>query len=400
MPDGTAKDVKLTVGIIQGAEGRPHALAHFLQEAVPVAALPLAVAAAVPASSVAAAAPVTIRQWVPLLRTDSLGKIEHWEDSVGLPLMGLSADEMLGRWLHQLFRPSDATGFYTELQGFLAENDGQLVAWTWYGGGASGETEFKVCALPEGCSAIELSVLADAPVSAAAAAPAVASQVFVIESGQPEVWAAAQPKREHLLLTETHHRIKNHLQIISSLLNLEGNSTQHDGVRNVLRSSQNRVRAIAALHQHLLQAQLGQALDFRGFVVELVDRLREVYEVPASRVAVHVNLDHLPAREEWLMPLALVVNEAISNALEHGYPGEASGNIWVSLTAEEDGAHLRVQDDGVGLPDGFGSPSTMGLGLKVLGIFSDQLKGQVILKNIVNGGVLFDLHFPMTCVDI
>jgi PAS domain S-box-containing protein len=392
--------VTVTVGIILGSNGRPHALAHFLVKKSEVEeTLPLSADTLVDAS--ASASDEVTSTWMPLLKTDSLGRIAEWNEEAGQPMMGCRGDQVVNEWLHHLFRPSDATGFYNELQALLDKAAGAsaVVKWAWYGeGGRRGEAEFKVEPLPDGPCAVALSVhpLGETAASGSERTPT----SFVIASGPRRAWQMGPVERERLLLTETHHRVKNHFQIISSLLNLQSNEVEHEGMKHVLRSSQNRIRALAALQQHLFDVQMGQVDGLQAFTEELIQRLRDCYEVGQDQVQIEANLQALKIRSEWFMPLALILNEVISNVFKHAFADGRSGWAKLSLTAEPDGAHLRVRDNGQGLPPHFGSPGTTGMGLRVLGIFANQLEGKVSLKNIEDGGVLFDLQFPMTCVDI
>lgn len=201
------------------------------------------------------------------------------------------------------------------------------------------------------------------------------------------------------MLTETHHRIKNHLQLISSMLNLQSNSLDNEVARGALRSSQNRVRAIAALHQHLYQLALGRSVPLKDFVDELVSRLRACYDVSADRVKVLLELDDMQVHDEWVLPVALILNEAVSNAFKHAFPGDRHGNIRISFHESHEQVHLQVMDDGCGLPEGFDPAQSLGLGMKVIGVFAEQMNGKTSLENITDSGVVFNLHFPITCVD-
>lgn len=421
LPDAAkARQAELRVAVIKGGDGRPHALAHYL---IPSPSGSEASRLPLPAHHLPVEVPVTaecapagpVESWSPLLVTDELGRIQSWEAPLGEEHFGWAGKEMQGQHLHRLFKPSDATTFYGLLQEALASTAEQSVRWSWFGAhGRRGEDDFKVVPRAEGGMAVELHlktvtvpfgqqgepVVAEMPQLAAASGSSDSSRVYVIAPGPAGIWSGGDLKREQMLLTETHHRVKNHLQIISSLLNLQSNNVEDEPTRSLLRSSQNRVRAIAALHQHLYEMQLGQSLSLGDFARELVARLRECFEVGEDRVKVELNLSSPKLHDEWLMPMALILNEALSNAFKHAFPDGRRGTIRVSLSVEHDGAHLRVEDDGVGLPEGFGGPGTMGLGLKVLGVFADQMRGQTSLKNIVNGGLRFDLLFPITCVDI
>ncbi len=403
-------EAELCVALVKDSEGRPHALAHFLKPISTAAVAPVLISLTPSADDI----PAPKRPqptWVTVLTTDEFGRIESWNEETGLAHFGLTEAQALGMHLHRLFRPSDATGFYNTLQQHLSTVGDGAVHWTWFGGGDKrGSDDFLLTPLESGNYALRLQLQthpvplvpqnAEATPTAAPPQTADTAPVYVIAPGPSQLWSGGDLNRERMLLTETHHRVKNHLQIISSLLNLQSNSVEDESVRSLLRSSQNRVRAIAALHQHLYEMQIGQALNLTDFAKELVSRLRECFDADETRVKVELNLASPRIRDEWLMPVALILNEALSNAFKHAFPDGRRGTIRASLSVEGDGTHLRVDDDGVGLPSSFGGPGTMGLGLKVLGVFADQLRGQTSLKNIVNGGLRFDLLFPITCVDI
>ena len=202
--------------------------------------------------------------------------------------------------------------------------------------------------------------------------------------------------REKLMLSETHHRIKNHLQIISSLLNLQINGVSDQHARNALRSSQNRVRAIAALHQHLYQLALGSAGTFSDFTNDLVQHLRECYETTPEQAAVRIHIQDGSIQPEWLMPLALTINEALSNSFEHAFPHGRSGSITATLTYTGETGELTIHDDGVGLPPDFNPADSSGLGLKILGVFADQMRGQLFVQGSPDRGTEVRLRFPTT----
>jgi two-component sensor histidine kinase len=201
--------------------------------------------------------------------------------------------------------------------------------------------------------------------------------------------------RERVLLGETHHRVKNHLQIITSMLNLQLSTVHNDEARDALRSSQNRVRSIAALHQHLFQLTTGASAEFSAFASGLVGHLRECYQVDEERVRLHLELPDRPVPEEWLMPLALSLNEMVSNAFKHAYPARREGSMTVSLSWDDHQGVLSVVDDGVGLPSGFTHHDNTGLGLKILRVFAGQMGGEVKIDGNEGNGTSFRLSFPV-----
>ena len=403
---GQRTDLRLAA--VFDADGRLHSTIHYLQPepVTRVETIPLPVMVT-PVPEEPCLEPVAAEPVVPvetlLLTTDVQGRINAWTPEAEA-LFGFTTAEAMGRPLHQTFRPSDATGFYTETQAHL-ESPRTTLTWPWYGKGVKGTDTFQLRP-DEAEGGLAMSLLLDGVEPGVAPAPEAASDAsgtgestYIIGPTQSHPWPVADLEREQLLLTEAHHRIKNHLQIISSLLNLQSNSLDDATARQALRSSQTRVRAIASLHQHLYQLSLGGELSLQQFTDELVERLRECYDIPAERVTVSVALDQCDVRDEWHMPLALIMNEAISNAFKHAFPAGQAGSIEVRLTASEDEAHLTIQDDGVGLGPDFDSATSPGLGMKVIGVFAEQMKGQVSMKNITGRGLIFDLRFPIGCVD-
>lgn len=360
-----------------------------------------------------------------LLTTDVHGRIQEWNDDAS-ERFGYDPSEVIGRGLHNLFRPSDSTAFHNQILALEMKGRSTThhVEWIFYhktDGRQSGP--FVVERLSENGLAIKLSeeITVMSPLSAAAAtASASAAPAFAPapeRSTLEDILAASSPfdeapatsippvssakptpselSREKLLLGETHHRVKNHLQIITSMLNLQMSTLHNDEARDALRSSQNRVRSIAALHQHLFQLTTGETADFRAFAVGLIEHLRECYQVSADRVLLQLDVPDQPVPEEWLMPLALSLNEMVSNAFKHAFPNRREGCMRVALSWDDQEGELTVVDDGVGLPAGFTHHDSAGLGLKILRVFAGQIGGEVKIHSAPRQGAVFQLKFPV-----
>jgi two-component sensor histidine kinase len=249
---------------------------------------------------------------------------------------------------------------------------------------------FELTALTSQASA-ETASQSQPPASLKAAVPL----AYQVVSPSSQRWPVVDLEREKLLLTETHHRIKNHLQIISSLLNMQINGVSDQDARDALRSSQSRVRAIAALHQHLYQVALGKGDTFNDFTRDLVVHLRECYELPAAQIDVRLQIQEGPIQQEWLMPLALTLNEALSNCFEHAFPHGRQGQITATLHYAQSMGELVIRDDGVGLPADFHPGEGAGLGLKILAVFADQMRGQLFVQGSPDQGTEIKLRFPL-----
>jgi PAS domain S-box-containing protein len=328
-----------------------------------------------------------------LLKTNVHGRIKELSPRA-LQLLGLDESQAIGRPLHLHFRPSDATSFYTDLTSLASHPDGPPLEIACISGSGTRQL-IQIKAKPLGAGGYDFAIHQVSSVPAKAPTPAQETQdawTALTASAGNKTAPKIDLSRERLVLTETHHRVKNHLQIISSLLNLEANSISDSTARSALRSSQNRVRAIADLHQHLYQTALGADNSFIVFARGLLDRLRQCYDVPASRVNVQFDIESGPVQQEWLMPLALTLNETLSNCFEHAFPDERRGLVHVALRFLSNNGELQITDDGVGMP----TEHSGGLGLKILAVFAEQMRGQLLLGRPATGGTEVLLRFPLT----
>lgn len=180
------------------------------------------------------------------------------------------------------------------------------------------------------------------------------------------------------LLKEVHHRVKNNLQIISSLLSLQLQTVPDEGVRNALTESRNRIRSMALIHEQLYQGGSYATIDFGIYVRSLIDSIRRSYI--GDREAVHMECRSTPVTLglDTAIPLGLIINELVTNAAKYAFPAGAAGNVTVVLErADPSHLTLTVSDDGVGLPSFVDPhhPETVGLGL--VQALIDQLDGSM-----------------------
>ncbi|WP_395740034.1 PAS domain S-box protein [Prosthecobacter sp.] len=406
--DGTVSRAILHLAAVPDTQGEIHCTIHYLQQVTEPAVTAAAAAAPAeqrpappsPRSTAAISGPTS----AVLLTTDANGRVRTWTEHAQ-QLFGLESAAAIGRPLHQFFRPSDATGFFADIAEQAADPESVVQRPFFGGNGKRGEVQTSVRMLDSG--GVELSshftARIETPASALpSSAPAAASVLtaavplaFQVVSPSSQRWPVVDLEREKLLLTETHHRIKNHLQIISSLLNMQINGVSDQDARNALRSSQNRVRAIAALHQHLYQVALGKGDTFSDFTRDLVTHLRECYEVRSEQIRVHLEVQEGSIEQEWLMPLALTLNEALSNCFEHAYPHGRHGQVSAMLTYTHGSGELVIRDDGIGLPAGFHPGEGSGLGLKILAVFAEQMRGQLFVQGYPDQGTEIKLRFPL-----
>ncbi|EJL33388.1 signal transduction histidine kinase, partial [Novosphingobium sp. AP12] len=207
--------------------------------------------------------------------------------------------------------------------------------------------------------------------------------------------AALEEKEQ--LLREVHHRVKNNLQLISSLLNLQASRTSDAAVAELFAESRNRVRSMALVHENLYRAGTFARVAMGDHVRALCSHLARAYGEAPNRNAVEVDVAEVELDLDRAIPCGLIVNELVSNALKHAFPDGRAGTIRVTLEAQRQGRFvLSVADDGVGLPDGAESGDT--LGLQLVRDLTEQLRGRIevrsehgtsfsIIFGVPNGGV-------------
>ena len=209
--------------------------------------------------------------------------------------------------------------------------------------------------------------------------------------------AAARELKEALLekealLREVHHRVKNNLQVISSLLRLQSRALLDPGAIRALRESEERVVSMAMLHEHLHgPAHLGR-VDFGDYLRVLTAELLRAYEGTDGRITITTDVTLPELNLDQAIPLALIINELLTNALKHAFTDRDSGRIDLHISHESERAILRVKDDGRGFrPEGWGSRGS--IGLEIVEALSRQVGGTFSMGD--NGGTEFSLVFPV-----
>ena len=201
-------------------------------------------------------------------------------------------------------------------------------------------------------------------------------------------------REKEVLLGEIHHRVKNNLQIVHSLLDLQSARISDPLVQEMLRDSQNRIRSMALIHQTLYGSKDFAKVDFDLFLDALAPNLIGSYGVDAERIRLVVDVVQVALPIDAAVPCGLVVNELISNALKHAFRPGQDGEITVSLKRHSiNEVTLSVADNGSGLPDGVDATNTATLGLQLVSLLTEQLGG-VLTINRVNP-TRFLLRFPI-----
>ena len=202
--------------------------------------------------------------------------------------------------------------------------------------------------------------------------------VDISDRKQKEESISQALREKDVLLSEVHHRVKNNLQIVHSLLDLQSGQVSDPAVLDMLRDSQNRIRSMALIHQTLYQSKDFAKVDFASFLDSLLPTLMATYAMTVGRINLEVSVRdiHLPLNQA--IPCGLIVNELISNALKHAFPGERRGRIEVaSSRSGEREIALSVSDDGIGIPAEKSLDNTGSLGLTLVQLLANQLRGRI-----------------------
>jgi PAS domain S-box-containing protein len=211
------------------------------------------------------------------------------------------------------------------------------------------------------------------------------------ERKRAEEQVLASLKEKDLLLKEIHHRVKNNMQVISSLLNLQLMSLTDDTMKSVFTDSQNRIRSMALIHELLYFSGIFGAVDFLQYCNTLAHRLYTVYH--RTDIQLHVEGDRLTLNLDQAIPCGLILNELVSNAMKHAFPPGRTGRIDIRIKEQDHYCHLTVSDDGVGLPVGFDMGRSQSVGMQLLMSLPKQIDGTL---NISSGpGVTSTLTFPL-----
>lgn len=182
-----------------------------------------------------------------------------------------------------------------------------------------------------------------------------------------------------LLLREIHHRVKNNLQIIISLTNLQLRQSDDPQVRKIMTETQNRVRAMALVHEKLYRSDTISDIDLAEYIEFLARQLFLNYNIDSRKVMLKIEIDEIRVPINTVIPVGLIINELVSNALKHAFPGDKKGSLSISATRGDNTISLKVADTGVGIPEELDWRNAPTLGLKLIISLVNQLDGSIEL---------------------
>lgn len=188
------------------------------------------------------------------------------------------------------------------------------------------------------------------------------------------------------LLKEVHHRVKNNLQTVSSLLSLQSRSIEDESIKSLIKSSQNRVISMAMVHEMLYMREDLSKIEYSSYVRELSNYLLRSVRGMESKVNLKIDVPNMELGIDTAIPLGLLINEAITNALKYGIKNDEEGEIHIAIT--HDGAEnytLKIGDNGIGFPEKINFKESKSLGLKLIYNLVRQLKGSIMRDTSIKG---------------
>lgn len=198
---------------------------------------------------------------------------------------------------------------------------------------------------------------------------------------------------EEIRKKEIHHRVKNNLQVISSLLFLESEKFQEKEIVESFLDSQNRVRSMSLIHEELYQSTDLTTIDFAVYTKNLLKSLSNSYMMKNKEIKLNSNISAIYLEMDTAIPLGMIINELVSNSLKHAFPNLLHGNINVILSIEKDEFILEINDDGIGFPQNINFKQTNSLGLQLVNLLVDQIDGVIELNTNNNSGTAFKIKF-------
>ena len=219
----------------------------------------------------------------------------------------------------------------------------------------------------------------------------------VTDSRKAEEQIKSSLKEKEVLLKEIHHRVKNNLQIVSSLLNLQGAEIEDPTASQKFRDSQDRVKAMALIHERLYQSSDLAKIDFAGYVRSLTGHLLRSYKVDTNAIRLILEVDSVPMNLDVAIPCGLMINELVSNALKYAFQQRGDNEIKIRFSEGNEGAlRLVVRDNGIGFPENLNPEESDSLGLKLVRTLTEQLGGRVQYRN--QNGFVCEISIPQAKV--
>jgi two-component sensor histidine kinase len=217
------------------------------------------------------------------------------------------------------------------------------------------------------------------------------------EINQNMIRIEIQNNEKEILLKEIHHRVKNNLQIITSLLSLQNQNIEEVVLKQIFTSSQMRIKSMAIIHELLYQSNNFSKIDYQDYLQHLSQSLLDSYGQPNQDISLHIDAHAIQFNLETAIPLGLIINEAVTNSLKHGFKDRAEGILKISVELMEKELYkMTIEDNGIGIPKDFNLEKSKSLGTNLMNKLVRQLEGNVTVESGYSGTAL---HFLFKQID-
>lgn len=200
-------------------------------------------------------------------------------------------------------------------------------------------------------------------------------------------------KEKEVLLKEVHHRVKNNMQVISSILNLQSSYVKDAYALNLLKECQNRIKTMAFIHESLYQTKNFESVNFSEYITTLTKNLIHSYSINSQKIKLILTLDNLFLNLDTSIPCGLIINEIVSNSLKYAFPDNRDGIIFVNLKKDKQKVRIEAGDNGIGFPEDLDIKATQTLGLQLVDTLIEQIGGTLKLDN--SKGTKFIIEFKI-----
>ena len=215
--------------------------------------------------------------------------------------------------------------------------------------------------------------------------------IDITERKQMEDALRVSLQEKNVLIREIHHRVKNNMQVISSLLQLQSDQINDDSIRLLFKEAKDRIRSMSLVHEKLYSTEHMDTIDLAFFINDLVTNLFRSYGINNNRIQFTLEGKNVTLGIDDAVPLALILNELISNSLKHAFPSERKGKINIRIEEKQGIITIELADNGIGTPANVQINNTKTLGLKIVQALTEQINGSIELAR--NSGTRFILSF-------
>jgi PAS domain S-box-containing protein len=313
-----------------------------------------------------------------IITTDTDGKIVLFNSSLK-NIFGFSIDEIKGKHVTMLMPDRYKQNFIDKLDRFKSTGNHELAGKTFESIGLrkdGTEFPFEISIATWGSKGdmFTTSIIRD-----------------VTERKKNEKLLQNSLDEKEILLKEIHHRVKNNLMIISSLLNLQSRYIKDEESKTIFKESQNRARSMALIHERLYQSADLKRIDFGDYINTLSNDLYHTYIMDTSLIKLNIDVDDVKLDINTSIPLGLILNELVTNSLKHAFPEGKKGEISIIFHKYDEKYLLEVNDNGIGFPDEIDYKNTESLGLRLVTSLTEQIDGKIEFNNA--SGTSFKIIF-------